>query len=225
MLVLASNSPRRRQLLAIGGWEFIVQPVDLDERVLPGEAPGVYVRRLAEEKARAAAHLLDGRRLLDDLVVAADTAVVEWLPALQAARILGKPANAAEAAKMLGDLRGCEHQVYTGIAVLRLGDNRLLSDVCITRVQMRMYGDDEIQAYIDSGDPLDKAGAYAIQHSGFHPVEKLDGCFANVVGLPLCRLTNLLEAQAAPPSSRITERCGQQPGLPCQVYLRVLEEA
>ena len=130
---------------------------------------------------------------------------------------------------MLRDLRARWHQVLSGVAVLRLRDMRLLSDVCVTQVQMRDYSDEEIWAYIESGDPMDKAGAYAIQHSGFHPVERLSGCFANVAGLPLCRLHRLLEAQEVSLPSDITCKCEQQaeqrPDQPCRVYLQAFEGA
>jgi predicted house-cleaning NTP pyrophosphatase (Maf/HAM1 superfamily) len=89
---------------------------------------------------------------------------------------------------MLKRLRGHIHQVYTGIALLRASDGLLLTDLCVTDVPMRGYSDEEIQAYVATGDPLDKAGAYAIQHPGFHPVARMDGCFASVMGLPVCHV-------------------------------------
>jgi septum formation protein len=175
-LILASNSPRRRQLLALTGIPFIVVVADVDESQLANEKPADYVLRLAETKARAV------RVEEDQIVLAADTTVVDGTD------ILGKPKDAAEAVAMLKRLRGHAHQVYTGIALLRRSDGLQLTDLCVTDVPMREYSDEEIQAYVDTGDPLDKAGAYAIQHPGFHPVARMDGCFASVMGLPVCHV-------------------------------------
>jgi len=175
-LILASNSPRRRQLLALTGIPFIVRVADVDESQLANEKPADYVLRLAETKARAV------HAEADQVILAADTTVVDG------ADILGKPKDGADAVSMLKRLRGHTHQVYTGIALLRKSDGLLLPDLCVTDVPMREYSDDEIQAYVATGDPLDKAGAYAIQHPGFHPVAQMDGCFASVMGLPVCHV-------------------------------------
>jgi MAF protein len=175
-LILASNSPRRRQLLALTGLPFIVFAADVDESQFANEKPAEYVLRLAETKARAV------NAAVDQLVLAADTTVVDE------SDILGKPQDNNEAVAMLTRLRGHTHQVYTGIALLRKSDGLLLKDICVTDVPMRDYADEEIRAYVATGDPLDKAGAYAIQHSEFHPVERMDGCFASVMGLPLCHV-------------------------------------
>jgi septum formation protein len=185
LLILGSNSPRRRQLLALTGWEFAVTAADVDESQHANEAPVDYVLRLAETKARAAAATSDRA---DGIVLAADTTVVD------AGEILGKPADAAEAVAMLSRLRGHTHQVYTGIALLRRPDGLLLKDLCVTEVPMRDYSDEEIRLYVQTGDPLDKAGAYAIQHPDFQPVDtsSLDGCFASVMGLPVCHVIRLM---------------------------------
>ncbi|MEX2161126.1 MAG: Maf family protein [Anaerolineales bacterium] len=182
-LVLASNSPRRKTLLGLGRWPFEVAPADINEDPLPAEEPQAYVLRLAEEKARVAAAAYHGQ---DALVLAADTTVAH------AGRILGKPADAQEARAILKELRGKEHIALTAIALIRTLDGARLSDLAVTQVPMRSYSDEEIEAYIASGDPLDKAGAYAIQHAGFHPVAAMQGCFANVAGLPLCHLMRTL---------------------------------
>lgn len=216
-MILASNSPRRRQLLALGGWPFSIQPADIDERELPGEAPEGYVLRLAEEKALAANRRTDPRAP-ESAVIASDTTV-----ALDGA-ILGKPADAAEAVEMLAHLRGRWHQVFTGIAVLRRADAVLRSEVCATDVLMRAYTDAEMRAYAASGDPLDKAGAYAVQHAGFHPVERVRGCYPSVMGLPLCRVTHLLDALGIPAGSGITHACQPEGDQPCEVYLRAGRE-
>jgi septum formation protein len=175
-LILASNSPRRRQLLTLTGLPFVVSVADVDESQLANENPSDYVLRLAETKARAV------HADADQIVLAADTTVVDG------SDILGKPVDEAEATAMLRRLRGHTHQVYTGIALLRANDGLLLKDLCITDVPMRDYSDEEIRAYVATGDPLDKAGAYAIQHPEFHPVARMEGCFASVMGLPVCHV-------------------------------------
>lgn len=178
-LILASNSLRRKELLSLGGQPFEVKAAELNEDPSPGEDPRDYVRRLASEKAHAVAGGLGGR---EALVLAADTTVVH------AGRIVGKPANASEARAILQSLRGKPHTVFTAISITRSSDGAELTDLAETSVPMRDYSDAEIDAYVATGNPLDKAGAYAIQHASFHPVASMDGCLANVVGLPLCHL-------------------------------------
>lgn len=214
-LILASASPRRRQLLALGGWSFAVLAADVDETPHAGEAPGDYVVRLAAEKARAVA----ARNPQAWGVVAADTTVVDG------GEILGKPADAAEAEAMLRQLRGRAHQVLTGIAVLRLADGLLKTELAATNVPMRAYTDEEMHAYIASGDPFDKAGGYAIQHPEFRPVDALSGCYANVVGLPLCHLTRLLTALGLPPHADVPAACQPALAYECPVYQDILEGA
>lgn len=182
-LILASNSPRRRQLLALAGWRFTRHAVEIDESALVGEAPDAYVLRLAQSKARAAAAELGPGAV----ILSADTTVADE------AGILAKPDGAQDAIAMLRRLRERTHLVYTALAVFSAERADLLVDLCATRVTMRAYSEVEIAEYVASGDPLDKAGAYAIQHAGFHPVERLEGCYANVVGLPLCLLERLLD--------------------------------
>ena len=218
-LVLASNSPRRRQLLALGGWEFVVLPVDVDENPLPGEEPLDYVLRLAGDKGRAAAGkvIATSEKQEDFIVIAADTTVVDGKT------ILGKPVDEVEAENMLRNLRGRVHQVYTALAVIRLSDGAMLTDWCATDVPMRHYSDAEMFAYIHSGDPMDKAGAYAIQHAGFHPVDALQGCFANVMGLPLCHLARTLAQIGAPPPVDIARACQTEIDYNCPIFERVLQ--
>ena len=212
MLILASNSPRRRQLLALGGWLFQVAPVEIDEGLLPGENPLAYVLRLAESKARAAAARSDPKAI----VLAADTAVADG------ERILGKPRDAAEAERMLRSLRGRSHQVFTALAVLRPSTGTLLTDWCLSEVPMRAYTDEEMRAYIASGDPLDKAGAYAIQHAGFKPVDKLSACYANVMGLPLCHLARTLAKLGLALDPGVAQACQAALDYHCPVYPQVL---
>ena len=194
-LILASNSPRRRQLLALPGWKFSVSAANVDESQRPNEVPADYVLRLAEAKARAAVGDTD------QIVLAADTAVVDGMD------ILGKPKDNAEAIAMLKRLRGHTHQVYTGVALLRLSDELLLKEVCVTDVPMRDYSDEEILAYVQTGDPLDKAGAYAIQHSGFRPVENMSGCYANVMGLPMCHIIQMMRKIDIHPNADVFTSC------------------
>lgn len=209
-IVLASNSPRRRQLLALTNADFIVSVADVDESTYQNELPADYVLRLAETKARAV------KADAHQLVLAADTTVVNGRD------ILGKPRDDAEAFVMLTQLRGRTHQVYTGIALLRLNDGLLLTDLCVTDVPMRDYSDDEIRAYIATGDPLDKAGAYAIQHADFHPVASMNGCFASVMGLPLCHVTRLLKKMDASPSADVPINCQENLDYECPVFNSIL---
>jgi len=191
---------------------FTVLVADVDESQLPDEAPGDYVQRVAELKARMSAK----KSRHADVVIAADTSVVEG------EEILGKPVDKNDAVRMLKRLRGHTHQVYTGLALLRVSDNYTLTDVSVTDVPMRHYSDEEIDAYVKTGDPLDKAGAYAIQHPRFHPVEHMDGCFASVMGLPLCRLTYLLQQFDIAPESSVGIRCQTELQYDCPISSAVL---
>jgi septum formation protein len=171
-LILASGSPRRRELLTGLGLTFSVRPVDLDETPLEGEDPSAYVTRLAAAKARA-------RSGPDELTLAADTIVV------LDDELLGKPGDPAEAREMLGRLAGREHQVLTGVAVYESKGERLVSGVESSRVTIAALSDEEIAWYVATGEPLDKAGSYAIQDLGALFVERVEGNYTNVVGLPL----------------------------------------
>jgi len=221
MLVLASNSPRRKQLLALGGWDFLVVSADVNEDVQPGEPPEAYVCRLSASKAQAA--LLNIRSPSpgqDILVVAADTTVVYG--SSSSYEILGKPVDIQDAERMLRLLRGRVHQVYTGLSILRPADNHMISQVCVTDVPMRSYTDEEMLAYIATGDPMDKAGAYAIQHASFRPVQALHGCYANVMGLPLCHLTRMLAIFGVTPQADIVRGCQSALDYACPVFQQVM---
>ena len=171
--------------MAMGGWVFDIMPADVDESSLKDEGAREYVLRIAEHKARSVCESAPP----GSLVVAADTTVVDPLGS-----ILAKPIHEQEAYEMLDRLRGRIHQVLTAVVVIRAPQGSIEREICATNVRMRSYSDDEIQAYIASGDPFDKAGGYAIQHAEFHPVEAITGCYANVVGLPICTLSRLLES-------------------------------
>ena len=211
-LILASNSPRRRQLIALAGWDFIVSVSDVDESTRENESPAEYVLRLAESKARTIAD----RAPAGDIILAADTTVVDG------SDILGKPVDAAEAVQMLTRLRGRTHQVYTGVALLRISDGLLLKDLCVTDVPMRDYSDEEIRAYVATGDPLDKAGAYAIQHAQFSPVARMDGCYASVMGLPLCHVTRMMRRMGVEPNANVSLNCQTLLEYECPVFESIL---
>lgn len=213
-LLLASNSPRRRQLLGLTGWVFDVCPVDIDESVLPGEFPAQYVLRLAQQKAQAAGYYASAGQL----ILAADTTVTDGT------HILGKPFSPADARQMLTSLRGRDHRVLTAVAIYDPVTCVLHSDLCETRVWMRDYSDLEMDDYIDSGDPLDKAGAYAIQNSTFHPVQAIEGCYACVVGLPLCRVVNLMRVFGRVAPQDVTWDCQNGNNHTCAVY-RAMEQS
>jgi len=180
-LILASGSPRRRQLLSLLGIPFVIKVADVDETPYPGEPPSEMVLRLSRDKALAA-----GQARHDEVVIAADTAVV------LDGRILGKPADEDEARRMLELLRNRSHLVYTGVAVWHVARQHMVQELGESVVWMRDYRDKEITTYVASRDPLDKAGAYAIQHAGFRPVARIEGCWLNVMGLPLCHLARAL---------------------------------
>ena len=187
-LYLASASPRRSQLLTQAGivFERLLAPIDEDalseSYTGPLERLGEY---LAREKALAALRVLaDSGR--EGVVLASDTTV------LLDGRSLVKPHDLAEATAMLKTLRGREHLVATGVALARTGSEWIVAATSATRVLMRAYNDAEIAAYVATGDPLDKAGAYSIQHPGFSPVARFVGCHLGVIGLPLCLVSALL---------------------------------
>jgi nucleoside triphosphate pyrophosphatase len=184
-IILASASPRRAEILRNAHIPFEMQITLLDESLLPGELPGDYVRRLALEKARAAA---EGRRSRDNTIfIGADTAVVAE------GEILGKPESDEDARRMLRLISGATHEVHTGLALLRRPDEieRVVEE--ITRVSFAPLSDDEIAAYIATGEPFDKAGGYGIQGIAGRYITRIEGCYFNVMGLPLARLWSLLK--------------------------------
>jgi len=182
-LILASASPRRRALLEQLGLPFEVIASDVDEIIDSVEQPASLVMRLAMAKAEDIYNKTEGQRL----VVAADTVVVKD------GRILGKPKDEHEAFKMLKLLQGGYHHVYTGLAVMDSEKGLTINDFEVTAVKMAPIDDEKINAYISSGEPMDKAGAYAIQGKGAVFIERVEGCYYNVVGLPLSKLFAILE--------------------------------
>jgi septum formation protein len=197
MLVLASASPRRRELLTQAGIPFTVVPASIDEDLRQGENPLAYVTRLAREKAQAVYARMD----FSALVLGADTTVVG-----PNGEVLGKPVDAADAARMLRMLSGATHQVMTGVAVVSASGVEVAAE--ITHVSVVTLSDEEIAAYVAMGEPMDKAGAYAIQGYAARWIPRIQGCYFNVVGLPLALVCGMLEGverrmalQETPPTS------------------------
>jgi septum formation protein len=218
-LVLASNSPRRRDLLALGGWKFRVQPCEVEESLKAHEKPQAYVLRLAASKAHCCADALEesgGSAPAGTFILSADTTVADGKV------ILGKPDSTLDAIAMLQRLKGRTHQVYTAIAVMEPAGRKLLTDLCVTLVPMRNYGQDEIEVYVASGDPFDKAGGYAIQHPQFHPVVEFSGCFASVMGLPLCHLTRTLRKFNILPQGDPAHGCQSGLNYTCLISMAVI---
>jgi len=181
LLILASSSPRRRDLLLQIGVDFTVSPADVNESILPGELPEDYALRVSLDKARAASG-----KAGEGIVIAADTIVVFKDV------ILGKPADSKEARRMLGMLSGEMHRVITGLTVMNAATGVVSCKTSTTKVWFRNLKDDEVNRYILSGEPLDKAGGYGIQGKGALLVERIEGCYYNVVGLPLGLLDDML---------------------------------
>ncbi len=218
-VILASNSPRRQQFFHALGIPFLAESADIDESPAPNELPAQVVERLALAKA-----LTVGSRLTsfadtinadppgEILVIGADTVV-----AIDS-EVLGKPAGAGEAHAMLTRLRARPHQVHTAIAAVlhtEEGLKRTRSLLNTTTVEMRPYSDGEIAAYVATGDPLDKAGAYAVQHQQFHPAESISGCPAGVMGLPAADLIRLLSEFNVTAARSALHVCPALTGLQC----------
>ncbi len=214
--ILASKSPRRKALLRNLIDSFLIINPDIKEARQQGETPITYVKRNSELKARVAGSKVDSLSASDWLVIAADTIVVDG------DRILGKPADKPEAVRMLTELRGKAHTVYSGIAVFDISREEIQTRQVSSRVFMRQYTDDEIQEYVASGDPMDKAGAYAIQNDQFDPAPDFNDCYANVMGLPLCHLAVLLNEMGYPGKYDVAERCQESIEYQCPLYSKIL---
>jgi len=208
-IVLASASPRRRDLLAMLGVSFQVCPADVDESPLPGETPLETQHRITREKARRAQTKLENDGPCSSLatptiptIIACDTTV------LLDGEMLNKPADVSEARTMLRRLCGRTHEVQSAIVICQ--GEREIVDLVSSQVTMRDYSDDEIEAYIATGDPFDKAGGYAAQHATFQPIAQIRGCPLNVVGLALCHVRACLPF--LPDPARV---CAAFTGRPC----------
>jgi len=183
-VILASQSPRRQTILELLHIDFECCPADIDEQILPGEEPRAAVRRIARCKAEQAS-----KQMKNALIVAADTVVV------CNGKILGKPEDVQDAFRKLSSLKGREHEVVTAVCVMDTESGLAEIQDETTRVYFRDITDEEIRAYILTGEPLDKAGAYGIQGTGAVFIEKIEGCYFNVVGLPLKHLYSMLKRQ------------------------------
>ncbi len=211
-LILASGSPRRNELLRLFGVPFSKRPADIDERKLDTENPRQYVERMAFEKGETL------EVLNDELVLSADTIVdLEGL-------VLGKPMDEQDARRILKLMRGKTHYVHTALSLHNGEQRTIANEVCLTDVTMRDYSDEEIDAYLERGDYGDKAGAYAIQDSQFSPVEKIEGCYANVMGLPLCHVYRLFRQAGFSMDVEIWDLCQRYNDINCEVYPSILIE-
>ncbi len=207
-IILASTSPRRRELIALFGLAFQFASADVDETPRANESPDNLVHRLSRAKAQIGTHD-------DSIVISADTVV-----SLDNT-ILGKPKDADDAVRMLKLLRNRPHIVYSGVTVARGAQS--ITQIATTTVYMRDYSDDEIAAFVATGEPSDKAAAYAIQHNGFRPVARIEGCQANVMGLPLCHLYRTLKVFDAPVAAP-DRACQAHLGIVCPVAREILSE-
>lgn len=198
MLILASQSPRRRELLGQMGFSFTVRPAKGEELPHPELTPAQLVEELARQKALE----VSAEAEADDVVVAADTVV-----AIDG-KVLGKPHDKVHAAQMLSALSGREHTVYTGVAVKR--GETLLVEHEATQVRFRPLTEREIDLYIQTGEPMDKAGSYGIQGYGALLVEGIRGDYFNVVGLPICRLGRMLAQVGEDALAQCAQKCAEK---------------
>lgn len=222
-LILASASPRRRELLALLGLPFEVRVAGILETPGDGEAPLEYVSRVAQEKAETITNyklpMTHDKTSHREIVIAADTEVIFE------GQVLGKPKDANDACQMLARLRGRTHGVVSAVVVRDTQSGQTEEVVCQSDVPMRNYLDSELAAYVASGDPFDKAGGYAIQHDGFHPVETFEHCYASVMGLPLCHLTVALRRMRLHPPNDVALACQQFNHYPCPVHAEILKSS
>ncbi len=208
-LVLASTSPRRNELLLLLGIPFEKRPSNADE-THPDDVDAVeYVRQMARDKGQAVL-LTDNEWILSaDTIVALDGQVV------------GKPTDDANAYEILRALRARGHKVYTALCLRTQNGGGTLESLCATDVFMRDYSEEELAVYIDSNDYKDKAGGYAIQHKQFHPCTGVEGCYANVMGLPLCHLAMLLESAGCTLDTDVPQACQRYNDITCEVYPQI----
>lgn len=210
--VLASASPRRQHLIRLLGLPFELLPADVDEEQISHPDPAINVVQTAWLKLQAVTALVTEPAI----IVAADTTVsIDG-------QMLNKPVSADEAWRMLRQLRGRTHQVHTGLALLNTATGSSVEDLATIDVPLRAYSDSEIDAYIATGDPLDKAGGYAIQHARFQPVASMTGCYAGVVGLPLCHLARSLRALRVHLPIPIAAKCQTHFDYHCPIHEIVL---
>ena len=206
-LILASQSPRRRQLLGLLGYEYRAIAADADETAVSDPNPAIDAWKTAQLKTAVIAP-----QHPSSLIIGADTNV-----ALDG-ELLGKPVDAADARRMLRALRGRTHHVNSGVCILDARTGKEVVDTHTAMVTMREYSDAEIEAYIGTGDPMDKAGAYAIQHPAFRPVAVMEGCYTGVMGLSICRLIQLLADFGLPVLAVETAVSHSHDGYFCPVF-------
>lgn len=212
-LILASTSPRRRELIRLFGAEWEILGADVDETSVDDLDPAVNVLETARLKAETVARMA----VTQSIIVAADTTVV------LDGQILNKPADHEDARRMLRRLRGRTHFVHTGLVAINKATAQTASDLATIEVPMRDYSEAEIDAYVATGNPLDKAGAYAIQNNDFDPVSKMTGCYSGVMGLPLCHLARTLRLVGVTFPVDIAAACQEYHQYDCPVYARILE--
>lgn len=194
---------------------FAIDP-DVEEITAPEEIPADYVRRIARDKAKCGGEMIGRGMIPAAWIIAADTIVVDGF------EMIGKPSDREDAARILRKLRGKTHQVLSGIALFSPSEGELHAEVVCSDVAMREYTDSEIQEYIASGDPLDKAGAYAIQNPDFDPAPGFQDCFANVMGLPICHLAVLLRKCGLEYNLQVAKRCQASIQYQCPVSKQIL---
>ncbi len=215
-ILLASASPRRRELIKLLGLPVETTSADIDETPLPHENAFDLAKRLSEAKAHKVFSEFSLQPSTLTIILASDTVVsLDGKP-------INKPIDAADARSMLRHLRNRSHQVFTAITLLDVDHDRSITDVGVSDVPMRNYTDSEIEAYIASGDPFDKAGAYAIQHAGFHPVDRFSDCFANVMGLPLCHILRALNSWQIHIPNNVPVACQNHIHYQCPVFEEIL---
>lgn len=205
-LVLASTSPRRNELLRLLGIPFEKRPSNADETHPEGVEALEYVRQMAREKGIAVWHNNDEWILSADTIVSLD------------GKVVGKPSDEVEAYEILRALRNRGHKVYTALCLRTENGGGTMEALCETDVFMRDFSEEEVAAYIASGDYRDKAGGYAIQHRQFHPCTGVQGCYANVMGLPLCHLATLLESAGYKLEPDVPLSCQRYNKITCEVY-------
>lgn len=217
-IILASESPRRRELLGLSGYPFNVVASAVDESSVSHPDPVQDCIATARLKAEAARGQLPPIREGQTFILAADTIVAVD------GQVLGKPADDSAAKDMLLTLRGRVHQVHTGVAIIELDSAREVGGAHSAMVTMRSYSDAEMMRYIASGDPLDKAGAYAIQHPTFRPVEELHGCYLGVMGLSVCHVLDLLETWHLTFRADLEQLERAHRGYPCSLYDKIAQK-
>ena len=213
--ILASQSPRRQELLQICGYPFTVQVVPVNEASITLPDPILNCIQTAQLKANALVKNIKAGSLPGTIVIAADTIVAVD------GQMLGKPENEKEAQKILSLLRSRRHEVHTGMSIIDLVSGHELHDSHTAEVLMRDYSDQEIATYIATGDPMDKAGAYAIQHHQFRPVSQLHGCFLGVMGLSICNLLQMLSKFKIPIIADMSTLQQAHQQFPCPIYDKI----